>query len=57
MLGFREALGSKDPNTWVPFKGGYRGYIGIYGDYNKGSRTQIIGFLGPNTIIFMVFGP
>ena len=25
--------------------------------YPQGPRTQIIGFLGPNTIIFIVFGP
>ena len=27
------------------------------GRYPKGPRTQIIGLLGPNTIMLMVFGP
>ena len=40
-----------------PFKGVLGGYIGIYGDYYKGPRTQIMGLKGPNAIHIIVFGP
>ena len=36
--------GCKDPNNRVPFKGGIKGYIRIYGDYIGLYRTQIIRF-------------
>ena len=39
-----EPKGSKDPNNRGPFQGVVGGYIGTYGDYLGGPRTQIIGF-------------